>query len=92
MILTSPSGHQSVLSEKHDDSNNDWNDWMFTSVQHWDEDSYGTWTLSIEDQGNGDEGTFYDWELNIYGTEINQDRDGDGLTNANETNTYGTDH
>ena len=91
MILTSPSGHQSVLSEKHDDSNNDWNDWMFTSVQHWDEDSYGTWTLSIEDQGNGDEGTFYDWELNIYGTEINQDRDGDGLTNANETNTYGTD-
>ena len=45
---------------------------------------------NIEDQGNGDEGTFYDWELDIYGTEINQDRDGDGLTNANETNTYGT--
>ena len=91
IILTSPSGSQSILAEKHDDSGNDWNDWMFTSVQHWDEDSYGTWTLTIEDQGNGDSGTFFDWELNVYGTEINLDRDGDGLTNADEINIHGTD-
>ena len=91
IILTSPAGTQSVLSEKHEDSGNDWNNWMFTSVHHWDEDSYGEWTLSIEDQGNGDSGTFLDWELNIYGTEINTDRDGDGLTNYDEETIYNTD-
>ena len=64
---------------------------MFTSVHHWDEDSFGNWTLSIEDQGNGDTGTLFDWELNIYGTEINTDRDGDGLTNYDEVSIYGTD-
>ena len=91
IILTSPAGTQSILSEKHEDSGNDWNNWMFTSVHHWDEDSFGEWTLSIEDQGNGDTGTLLDWELNIYGTEINIDRDGDGLTNNDEINIHGTD-
>tara|TARA_B100000674_G_scaffold280556_1_gene231918 strand:- start:4824 stop:8285 length:3462 start_codon:yes stop_codon:yes gene_type:complete len=91
IILTSPSGTQSVLSEKHEDSGNNWNNWMFTSVHHWDEDSFGEWSLSIEDKGNGDTGTLRDWELNIYGTEINTDRDGDGLTNYDEVSVYGTD-
>ena len=91
IILTSPAGTQSILSEKHEDSGNDWNNWMFTSVHHWDEDSFGEWTLSIEDQGNGDTGTLLDWELNIYGTELNTDRDGDGLTNNDEVTIYGTD-
>lgn len=91
IILTSPQGTQSIMSEKHSDSGNNWNNWMFTSVHHWDEDSTGTWTLSAEDKGNGDAGTFHDWELNIYGTELNQDRDGDNLTNSDETNIHGTD-
>ncbi len=91
IILTSPAGTQSILSEKHEDNGNDWNNWMFTSVHHWDEDSFGEWTLSIEDQGNGDTGTLLDWELNIYGTELNTDRDGDGLTNNDEVTIYGTD-
>ena len=64
---------------------------MFTSVHHWDEDSFGDWTLTIEDQGNGDTGTLFDWELNVYGTELNTDRDGDGLTNYDEISIYGTD-
>ena len=91
IVLTSPSGTQSVLSEKHEDNGNDWNNWMFTSVHHWDEDSFGDWTLTIEDQGNGDTGTLFDWELNVYGTELNTDRDGDGLTNYDEISIYGTD-
>ena len=52
---------------------------MFTSVHNWDEDSAGDWTISVQDKGNGDAGTFHDWELNIYGTELNPDRDGDNL-------------
>ena len=91
IILTSPQGTQNIMSEKHGDSGNNWNNWMFTSVHNWDEDSTGTWTISVQDQGNGDDGTFHDWELNIYGTELNQDRDGDNLTNSDETNIHGTD-
>ena len=34
IILTSPSGTESILSEKHSDSNNDYSDWMFGSVHH----------------------------------------------------------
>ena len=91
IILTSPQGTENILSEKHSDGGNNWNNWMFTSVHNWDEDSAGDWTISVQDKGNGDAGTFHDWELNIYGTELNPDRDGDNLTNVNETEIHGTD-
>ncbi len=32
IVLESPSGHQSGLAEKHSDSNNDYDDWMFGTV------------------------------------------------------------
>ena len=91
LTLTSPSGHQSILSEKHDDENNDYNNWRFGSVQHWGEDSRGTWTLSVEDQGYGDTGTLEEWALILHGTQLNLDSDGDNLSDANETDVYGTD-
>ncbi len=91
IILTSPSGTQSVLSEKHDDDGNDFSDWRFSTVHNWDEDSRGEWTLTVEDQGNNDVGALESWELVVYGTELDIDSDGDNLTNANETNVYGTD-
>ena len=91
MILTAPSGMQSVLSEKHEDANNNYADWRFSTVQHWGEDSRGQWTLSIEDKGNNDVGTLNEWGLVLYGTERDIDSDGDLLTDANETNVYFTD-
>ena len=91
IILTSPSGTESILSEKHSDSNNDYSDWMFGSVHHWDEISSGDWTISVEDQGNNDAGTFNDWELIIHGTIVNLDSDNDGISDENETDVYGTD-
>lgn len=91
IILTAPSGMQSVLSEKHEDANNNYADWRFSSVQHWGEDSRGQWTLSIEDKGNNDVGTLNEWGLILYGTERDIDSDGDLLTDANETNVYFTD-
>ena len=91
IILTSPDGTESVLSEKHDDSGNNYDNWRFSTVHHWDEDSRGEWTLTVEDQGNGDTGSLDAWELILYGTEIDLDTDGDNLTNANETEIYGTD-
>ena len=91
LILTSPSGTKSILAEKHDDGGNNFNNWRFGSVQHWGEDSRGEWSLSLEDQGNGDSGTLNDWELIIYGTQMVLDSDGDNLTDTNETDIYGTD-
>ena len=91
MTLTAPSGMQSILTEKHEDANNNYADWRFSSVQHWGEDSRGEWILSIEDQGNGDAGTLNEWGLILYGTERDIDSDGDMLTDANETNVYFTD-
>jgi len=86
LTLTSPSGHQSILSERHDDENSDYNNWRFGSVQHWGEDSRGVWTLSVEDQGYGDTGILEEWELILH-----LDSDGDNLSDANETDVYGTD-
>ncbi|MDA7463351.1 S8 family serine peptidase [Candidatus Poseidonia alphae] len=91
MILTAPSGMQSILSTKHEDANNNYADWRFSTVQHWGEDSRGEWILSIEDKGNGDAGTLNEWGLVLYGTERDIDSDGDMLTDANETNVYFTD-
>jgi len=90
IILTSPSGTESILSEKHSDSGNDYSNWMFSSVHNWDEDSTGDWTISVEDQGTNDAGTFNDWELIIHGTENDPDTDEDGISDANETDVYGT--
>ena len=91
LTLTSPSGTRSILAEKHGDGGNNFNNWRFGTVHHWGEDSRGEWSLSLEDQGNGDSGTLNDWELIIYGTQMVLDSDGDNLTDTNETEIYGTD-
>ncbi|HIF04865.1 MAG TPA: hypothetical protein EYQ80_05610 [Candidatus Poseidoniales archaeon] len=90
VTLTSPSGTESTLAQKHGDSGNNYRDWMFSTVHNWDEYSAGNWTLSVEDQGSGDTGTWNDWELIIHGVPI-MDSDGDGLSNDNETDIHGTD-
>ncbi|MBN16564.1 MAG: hypothetical protein CMB37_00170 [Euryarchaeota archaeon] len=90
ITLTSPSGTESTLAQKQDDSNNDYN-WMFSTVHNWDEYSTGNWTLSVVDDGNGDTGTWNDWELVIHGTSTVVDSDGDGLLDENETEIHNTD-
>ena len=91
IILTSPSGTQSVLAEEHSDGSNNFHDWMFSTVHNWDELSTGDWTLSVEDVSGGDSGTFDDWELVIAGVPVDPDSDLDGISDANETDVYGTD-
>ena len=91
VILTSPSGTQSVLSEKHNDGGADYNNWRFSTVHNWDEDCRGEWTLTVEDKRSGNIGTLDSWELVVYGSELDIDSDGDNLTNFNESNVYGTD-
>jgi Ca2+-binding RTX toxin-like protein/subtilisin-like proprotein convertase family protein len=69
VVLTSPSGTQSVLAEQRpSDPFADYSNWTFTSARHWDEMSQGDWTLSVRDLVTGNTGTFDDWTLNVFGT------------------------
>ena len=92
VTLISPDGTESELINyfANRDSGNDYNEWLFSSVQHWGEVSAGTWTLEVYDDGNQDVGTWNHWELIIHGTEVDLDSDGDGITDSNETDVYGT--
>ena len=91
VILTSPSGTQSVLAQEHGDGGNHYQDWMFMTVHNWDESSQGDWTLSVQDVDSGQSGTFDEWQMIIHGTDFDPDSDLDGLTDSNETEVYFTD-
>jgi len=91
ITLTSPDGTESRLAEKHEDNNNNFNEWVFTSMLHWDESSDGVWTLEVNDRGNGDTGTWNHWELVIHGAEEIIDTDNDGLPDEDETSIHNTD-
>jgi len=82
IILTAPSGTQSVLAETHDclyvgpfdtlltrqgACLYKFNPWTFASVRHLGESSTGTWTLQVADNGNQGAGQLLSWTLRIYG-------------------------
>lgn len=71
VVLTSPSGTESVLAkiEEGDVEGVAINQWRFGTVRNFMERSAGTWTLTIRDQGEVDEGTFESWSLTVYGAE-----------------------
>jgi subtilisin-like proprotein convertase family protein/Ca2+-binding RTX toxin-like protein len=68
VTLTSPSGTISRLAEVHNDSNDNYSSWVFTTKRAWDESSLGNWTLNVADQVAQDVGTWGSWKLNIFGT------------------------
>ncbi len=68
VVLTAPSGTQSVLATKHNDSGDNYADWEFTSTRHWGELSLGNWSLQVSDLATGDVGTWDSWELRLFGT------------------------
>ncbi|MEM6673560.1 MAG: S8 family peptidase [Planctomycetota bacterium] len=69
VVLTSPSGTESVLAERHSSINNPppYDNWVFSSARHLDEPADGTWTLTVRDLVNQDSGTFQGWRLNFLG-------------------------
>lgn len=68
VVLTSPDGTQSILAEPHDDPNDNYSSWTFTSTHHWGESSVGQWTLTVSDEGTSDIGSWSNWTLKLYGT------------------------
>ncbi len=69
IVLTSPSGTQSVLAARHEeDVNDDYTAWKFMTVRNWGESSVGNWSLKVVDTAGGDFGDLASWQLNLYGT------------------------
>ena len=77
ITLTSPSGHVSRIIERrarptNGNSDVDYTDgnigWIFTSSQHWGEDSVGTWSVNISDKTAGTVGTLQKARIRLYGT------------------------
>lgn len=69
VLLTSPSGTQSVLATKRPDTGDHFNNWVFTTKRNWDESSAGTWTITVIDDAGATSGTFNSFKLNFYGTQ-----------------------
>ena len=91
IVLESPNGTQSWLAEEHNDGGNDYSNWLFNTVHHWDESSLGTWILKIRDTTAGSSGTLNSWQMITHGMDIDLDHDDDGLSDENETLIWGTD-
>ena len=70
VTLTSPSGMQSRLAEKHSDSGDHYSAWTFSSVRHWGETSAGNWSLKIADLTSGTVGTMRWARVTLYGTAL----------------------
>jgi len=85
IVLEAPGGHESWLAEEHTDNNNDYSNWRFGTVQHWDESSLGNWTLKVRDSVSGsNSGTVNSWEVIFHGVGNVTDFDGDGWPDYND--------
>ncbi len=70
ITLTSPDGTESILAVERADAQDDYVDYIFTSLRCWDEESSGTWQVNIADYGASDTATWQDFRIKVYGTEI----------------------
>ncbi len=77
ILLISPSGHISRLMDKRNrptsgEPNADFTDgnlgWVFTTTQHWGENSLGTWKVKIADSVSGTQGSLMKARVRIFGT------------------------
>lgn len=96
VIVTSPSGTQSVLAEtRASDPSRNYANYVFTTVRNWDESSEGTWTVSLRDGLALDTGTFDSFELRFFGTTpssapvIIQTAGNTTVTDTGQTDTFG---
>ena len=83
-FLESPNGVVSELVRESNDGSDHYRNWIFSSVVHWDENSFGLWKLKVNDTVfGGDIGSWSDWNMTFYG-HPSIDRDGDNLSDFAE--------
>ena len=81
LFLESPNGIISELvRENNADLEENYNNWSFTTVVHWDENSFGLWKLKVNDTEDKTSGTWKYWNMTMYGS-AEPDDDEDGLPN-----------
>jgi subtilisin-like proprotein convertase family protein len=69
ITLTSPSGMVSQLGVfSPGKTGESLDNWTFSSVRHWGENSVGTWTLKVADRVSGTTGSLTAAELQLFGT------------------------
>ncbi len=69
IAVTSPAGTISVVAKTGGSTQNNLNNYLFTSIRHWDEDSRGDWVVNISDRDSGTTGTFNLFQLKLYGND-----------------------
>jgi len=84
LFLESPNGIVSELVRQSNDNGDNYDNWVFSSVVHWDENSFGLWKLKVNDTVAGTAGTWNDWNMTFYGYPA-LDTDGDNLTDFAES-------
>ncbi|MCG3126241.1 MAG: hypothetical protein CHACPFDD_01071 [Phycisphaerae bacterium] len=85
ITVTSPAGTQSVVAPPRlFDSNADF-DWTFVTVHFWDEDSEGTWRVTVRDTRQGAVGSIVRFGFTVFGHDAlanSGDMNGDGAFNG----------
>jgi subtilisin-like proprotein convertase family protein len=89
ITLTGPAGTRSVLATPRFDATDNYDNFVFTSVRHWDEHAAGDWTLAVADENASDAGQWGGWRLTFYGTlppppECPADVNHDGTLNSQD--------
>ena len=70
IVLIGPEGTESLLATERPDGQDDYVNYIFTSLRHWDELSEGLWTVQISDRRSENVALWEDFSLRFYGTEI----------------------
>lgn len=70
IVITSPSGTQSIVSAVRGDPTDNLAGYIFLSRRHWDELAAGTWSINVSDRAATDAGTWTNYTLNLYGTNV----------------------
>lgn len=85
IAITSPTGARSVLAPPRPfDTNADF-DWTFVTVHFWDEDSEGTWRVTVRDTRPGAIGSIVRFGFTVFGHDAlanSGDMNGDGAFNG----------
>ncbi len=83
--LTSPSGHVSALTRVRSDSQNNFSNYVLTTLRNWDELATGDWKVHVSDRQSGTTGTWSNFELRIYGNDGSHIGGGGGFTLSSTT-------
>jgi len=88
ITITAPTGTESIVATQRNDTTVNYNDYLFTTVRHWDENAAGTWTVTVADRLLGTTATWNSFQLRFYGTRRPGDLNCDGVVNFDDIDAF----